>query len=174
MGNVDLLVKELMTAHVNSALDNDNLSSSFVKQMAAVGKSYTEAVASAVLSLGGTHGPTAQARQVLFNADNETIVQAIEEGVIIPGFGNAFYKDDIDPAWREFRSVLETEFPEVAARIEEVADILSSAKDKKLFPNPAVYTAATAHLMGMLPGTEIGLGVIARIPAWAQQWHENS
>jgi citrate synthase len=174
MENKDLLIAELRLAHVNSALNNDNLSSNLVKQMAIVGKSFTEALATAILSLGDVHGPTYQARRMLFYTDRKSLIRAINDGVIIPGFGNAFYKDNIDPAWIDFRKILEAEYPENAKQIDEIAELLSKLKGKDLYPNPAAYTAATAHIMDMLPGTEIGLAIAARMGVWAKQWHENT
>ncbi len=177
MSDVGRLMGLLADAHFDSAMNNEqNLSSSVVKQMGIALKTFPEAVASAVLTLGGVHAPVTQARHVIFNMENDDIVEAVASGMVIPGFGNAFHKDGIDPAWVDFEKALKEEEPDFAKRIDAVADIVNKAKGtnttNQLFPNPAAYTAAVAELLGMPEGTEVSLLVNARMRAWVLQWAE--
>lgn len=173
MGDLDLLTNLMMEAHLKSALNNDNLSSSFVMQMASAGKSFTESMATALLSLGNLHGPVTQCRQVLYYMEEDQLQQALDAGMIIPGFGNAFYKDGIDPAWDDFVEMLKVDFTPYHERIEEISKRLSDKKGTTLYPNPASFTATVAELLNMPVGTEISLAVSARIPAWVEQWSGN-
>ena len=170
MSDFGKLYTLMQNAHKNSALENDNISSRFIKEMAIIGKSYTEAIAVAILSLGEVHAPVYDARQVLFHTPDAAIKMALEDGLKIPGFGNSFYKESIDPAWDDFVVELNKEWPEYASRLNEVTEIINTYKQLKLYPNPAAFTAIVAEILNMEPGTEISLFILARIFAWNQQW----
>jgi hypothetical protein len=173
MSDVDHLYSLQQEAHANSALANDNLSSAFVINMARVGKSYTEAIATAILSLGNIHGPVKEAREILYRTDNSDIESALDSGLLIPGFGNAFYKDGIDPAWNKYEKELKLNWKEHADRIEAVRELIKTKKQIEIFPNPAAFTAVVAELLDVAPGTEISLAISARIVAWNVQWADN-
>lgn len=170
MSDPRILFDAMSTAHMNSALNNDNVSSSVIQQMARVHKTFGEAIAAAILTLGNVHGPVPQARQILYYTADKLLIQSITEGYIVPGFGNSFYKDSIDPAWEEFEALLIKEFPERAERISEVSAMISEAKGRKIYPNPAAFTATVADLINLPFETEVGLVVNSRMQAWAEQW----
>lgn len=168
----DRLINVLMSAHLKAAMNNDNLSSSMVKQVASAGKTFTEAVAAALMTLGQYHAPVTQAREVLFNVNDEDIVELLREGKKIPGYGNSFYHDKIDPAWDELDTILLKEHEAIYNRINHVSDLICQEKGVRLFPNAAAYTAAVAHLMGVDWHVELGLVMLGRLPAWMQQYRE--
>ena len=170
---MDDLLAAMNDAHYHSAINNNNVSSAVIMQMALVGKAFPESVAAALLTLGDVHGPTAQARHAIYYATTDEIENDIEEDLIIPGFGNAFYKDSIDPAWAQFDMRLRAEFPDVAREIDRIADMISYYKKKKIYPNPAAFTATVAELQGAPLGTEISLLITARMPAWVELWAMN-
>lgn len=167
------LLEVMNDAHYTSALNNSNVSSAAIIQMAAVGKAFPEAVAAAILTLGGVHGPATQARSVIYYTDIADIANDIEDGEIIPGFGNSFYKDSIDPAWSQFDMRLRAECPDASYQIDRVSDFVSKGKGKKIYPNAAAYTATVAELQGAAFGTEISLFITARMPAWVELWAMN-
>lgn len=172
--NADTLMGLMMRAHMQSALDNDtNVSSITLRQAAAVGKGFPEAMAAAILMMGQVHGPLTQTRQLLFCTDNETILSFLEGGGILPGFGNAFHKEGIDPAWERVDEYITEFYPEVSARITEVADILSEFKGKTMYPNPGTFTATVAEILDLPWGTETSLAVMGRMPAWTKQYDES-
>ncbi len=170
MSSVQELSGLMMKAHADAAANNDNLSSGTIKQMAIVQKSFLESMVAGLLTLGGTHAPIEQARQVLFYTDNEDIIAHIEAGFLLPGFGNAFYKDQIDPAWVDVEAKLKADFTSYAERIEEVTQILSEAKGKTIYPNAAAFTAAVAEILQMPIGTELSLLIQGRLFVWVDQW----
>jgi len=166
-GVLELLIK----AQYQAAMNNDNVSSAMVRQMAVVGEPFEKAVAAALLSLGGpVHGPTADARHVLFTADDAEIKERMLRKEKIPGFGNQFYRDKVDPAFAEFYTEIENNHPEIWTRLTHVAALIMEVKGKFFYPNAAAATAITAELMNLAEGTEIQLLVMGRLPAWAQQW----
>ena len=87
-------------------------------------------------------------------------------GKKIPGFGNSFFKDSIDPAWFNVESLLQDRFPKVSARIEELGGFVTASIGTKLYPNAAMFTAAACSELGVVRGFESALFIIARIPAW--------
>jgi citrate synthase len=167
----DRLLNVVLSAHLQPTINNDtNVSSTALKQSAAVGKGFPEAMASAILTLGNVHGPVTQARHLLYSAVNEEIITALEAGNYLPGYGNDFHKDGIDPSWEEVNELMEGSFPEHHARIWEVAGLIEKVKDRKIYPNPGAFTAATAEIIGLPPGTEHSIVVMGRMPAWTQQY----
>lgn len=174
MSERDQLLNAVMEAHLKSTMNNDtNVSSMALKQSAAVGKGFPEALASAMLTLGNVHGPITQARHLLYAADNDFIVSALGDGAILPGYGHDFHKDGIDPAWEEVNELMEDAFPKHHARIWEVADLIEKAKEQKIYPNPGVFTAATAEIIEIPFGTEHSIVVMGRMPAWTQQYAQS-
>lgn len=167
------LMNLTLTAHAVAAQNNEtNVSSMAVKQAAYVGKDFQTAMAAGILTLGNIHAPVTQARHLIFATDNEGIKQALEEGMRLPGYGNAFHKDEIDPAWEGVDEFLRSHWSQVHDRIHEIAGLIEEVKEKKLFPNAAAYTAATAQIMNTPWGAEVGLVVAGRLPVWSEQWRE--
>lgn len=166
------LLDLLAQGHNQAALNNNNSSSAILKEIAALGERFERAVAAALLSVGGTvHGPTEDARYVIFQATDEEIQERLDNGKL-SGFGNAFFKDQIDPAFIPFYEKLKEEEPDIWNRLERLADLIEERKGKRLYPNAAAATGIMAQLMNFAPGTEIGLLIQCRLGAWAQLWSE--
>jgi citrate synthase len=162
------LREALAWSHRRAALDNPNLSSIAVAQAAAAGVPFQQAVIAAITTLGALHGPTAQARRTIYRVPARELKAAIHEGLIIPGWGNAFYKGgDHDPAMGDLRTALEEEFPLTMAPIHWVTRALA-AEGKHLAVNAAGLTAAAAEALELPEGCELGLLIEARVSAWAQ------
>ena len=163
---LDLLLK----AQHQAALNNDNVSSAIIKQMAVVKEPFEKAIAAALLSLGGpVHGPTKDARYVLFTATDEEVRDRLKRGERLPGFGNQFY-DTVDPAFAAFFTYIENNHREIWLRVAHVTSLIVEDRGKFLFPNAALATAITAQLLNIPEGTEIKLLIAGRLNAWAQQW----
>lgn len=159
------LLSAVWKAHRDSALDNaDNVSNCLARVVAESSHSGMNAVVAAMLSLGGSHGPIAQAREVLFG---HIAPPVLPEGVVVPGFGNSFYAGSIDPNWTELAGVLRDEYPDVWAPIEHWSELLKEA-GKPCTPNPASLTAAVAELVGWPHGFEFLLLVMPRMTVWAR------
>ncbi len=69
--------------------------------------SITQAIAAALLTTGRKHAPITEARGLLniYRRDSlaatRIVQQALMDNVKIPGLGNSFYKDEIDPLFME-------------------------------------------------------------------------
>lgn len=173
MGMTDemALLNLTLMAHTQAAKENTgNVSSHVLQQAAHAGKEFPESMAAAILTLGMVHAPITQARGVLFSMENDAIREALWDGARLPGFGNSFHKDGVDPAWQPVDEFLEQTFPEIHERIWDVSDIISNVKSKKVYPNAAAYTAAAAHLTKQPFGTEHAILLMGRVPAWVEQW----
>jgi citrate synthase len=170
--NKDAVMAVLMRAHFTAAIENDNVSSTMVRTVAAVGKPLGDAFAAALMTLGEVHGPITQARALLFNGDDDLIRTDLERGLKVPGFGNAFFKEGIDPAWHDMDKMVYELDPKTGARLDVVSDMICAAKGKRIYPNAASYTAIAAHWMEFPWHTELALLVMGRLPAWTNQFHE--
>lgn len=172
MEGQNVLRQALMQAHFDAAINNNNVSSAAVRQVASVGKALPEAIAAACLTLGEIHGPTFQTRYTLFEAENEEIEALLMQGHRIPGYGNAFFKEGIDPAFKIVERMIYQDTVEIGQRIDEVGDLIVRVKGKRFYPNAAAFTASVAHILDVPWHTEIGLVIVARVPAWIRQFNE--
>jgi citrate synthase len=90
---------------------------------------------------------------------------AIEAGMKIPGFGNSFFKDQIDPAWSRVSELIKSDFPNANARVEQLHGWMKEA-GKNVHPNAALYTAVVCSELGVIPGAESAIFILARTAAW--------
>lgn len=163
------LLSMLFVAHEESARNNANLSNAAVDIARIGGVSFGQAVIAAVSTLGERHGPITSARSVLYARPNEAIHSAIESGVKLPGWGNSFFKDRIDPAWSSLNEAIKDAFPEDSQRLDSITSWLWEA-GKRVHPNAAAFTAIVAERIGLPVGAEVGLFVAARLPVWASRF----
>lgn len=124
--------------------------------------SMTAALASAVLSTGGLHAPVLQARVLLFR---QPVPRELPEGRI-PGFGNSFFRDRIDPSWDKVVGILSKSYLAIWNMIQNWSDLLK-ASGRILFPNAAAFTAAVAELVHWPVGQELIMVIQPRITVWA-------
>jgi citrate synthase len=169
----DKLMALLMEAHAKTAVENANASSAACINAGAVTGRLTNGLASAILCLGGHHAPITEARAVYTQWTKENIKEALLWGKFIPGFGNAFYKDSIDPAWQAVDTYLSTVYPKKYARIAELQGWMKE-ENVNLFPNAALYSAVACDIMECVWGAEISLLVLARLPMWTTLWATNN
>ena len=167
------LLSLVLTAHFNSARNQNNISSTYFFNTLLITDNMASAIASAVLTIGKEHAPITQARTVFSKWSHQDIANAIERGEKVPGFGNAFYKDDIDPAWFPVRDYLRTFMPAVHAHLDNLTLAVNTEIQKRsnknvnpIFPNPAMYSAIVTELFGWEEGSELSFFVLARLPAW--------
>ena len=153
----------LFKAHINAAKENSNASSEiFYYSMMGSGK-LINGIASGLLSIGGPHAPLADARLVLFDQDIEKTIDMADSGQKISGFGNSFFKETIDPSWKEFAIYVKNNMPEQWRRISEIS---MHVKGGKIPVNAAGLTAAFADFYQMEYGSETILFVLPRVTAW--------
>lgn len=160
----------LRDAHQRAARDNANLSSQLVIAMAQAGAPFEKTCASALLSLGTLHAPVTEARRLLRRPG--AIGEILWEFQRAPGFGNSFYRDEVDPAFKELHDVIMMEHMYWASALSLVSHELERVHCY-LYPNAAAYTAVVCEIEGVAEGTELALVIEARLPVWAELWAEN-
>ena len=166
------LLQAVMDAHDMAARNNHNASSGAAVNAFFGSAQLTNGIASAILTLGDAHGPIGPARFVYEKFDERALKSAIEAGMKIPGFGNSFFKDRIDPAWSHVREVIETDFPNANRRINQLHGWMKEA-GKDVYPNAALYTAVICSELGMIPGSEAAIFILARTAAWTSMCVKN-
>lgn len=161
-------------AHYKSSF-RDNLSSNAVMLSAAGSGQYFSAIAAALMTLGGIHGPVEEA-MMIFSQPSEDIkaftAEMLKHARKIAGFGNAFHKGEPDPNWVKVDEFLEKNFPEWSAKLKEMTEFFHT-NGKKIFPNPAAMTAVTALILRMPIESAGYLFVQARLGAWSQIFQAN-
>ena len=167
------LLALVLDAHFNSARNQNNISSTYFINTLLTTDNMASAIASSVLTIGKYHAPITQARNVFTTWSHKDIADAIQRKEKVPGFGNAFYKDDIDPAWFPVREYLRTFIPELYSHLETLTYVVNTERQKNsnkkinpIFPNPAMYSAIVTELFGWEEGSELSFFVLARLPAW--------
>lgn len=167
-GETEELLRLLWDAHVRASTQNNTNASNVAVMVAASGSgSLQHALASAILSTGGLHAPVTQARTVLFRTP---IPAKAPEDTLVPGFGNSFFKDSIDPAWDALVSKLK-EHPKVWRPIEAWQELIADS-GRAVYPNAAAFTAAVAELVGWPDGLEPVLVIQPRISVWARVFRQ--
>ena len=159
------LLQAVFDAHDMAARNNQNSSSGAAVNAFFGSAQLTNAIASAILTLGDAHGPISPARFVYERFDERALKSAIESGMKIPGFGNSFFKDSIDPAWSRVREIIDVDFPRASGRINQLHGWMKEA-GKYLHPNAALYSAVICSELGMIPGSESAIFILARTAAW--------
>jgi citrate synthase len=167
----DELIGAVLAAHRKAALENENVSSIALCLNASVQAAFPQCVASALQTLGGpVHGPAQDARELIYGWDDEEIHEFLVDGNIIPGWGNSFFKEGIDPAWAEVDALLRLKYAEHLERVDAITALVSDVKGTPLFPNAAAFTGVTAHVVGIPIGLEMLLVILGRLPAWGMQF----
>lgn len=160
------LISALMIAHMNATFSNKNLSKDVFLASLQGSSNALQAVCAGLLSTGSTHAPVIHARDVLFNFEksdeqvNNDISHMVRIGLRVPGFGNSFFKDNIDPAFQPIYDFLSDTIE--GKRIDFVNNIIN----KGLFPNAACLTAAVASYCNLPRLMELWLFIAPRTASW--------
>jgi citrate synthase len=159
------LLQAVFDAHDMAARNNQNASSGAAVNAFFGSAQLTNAIASAILTLGDAHGPIGPARFVYEKFDERSLKSAILSGMKIPGFGNSFFKDSIDPAWSRVREIIDVDFKKANDRINQLHGWMKEV-GKDVHPNAALYSAVICNELGMIHGSESAIFVLARTAAW--------
>lgn len=158
------LLSMLWRAQEGSGIENsDNASNFVVRNVSAGSLSLINALAAGVLSTGGLHAPVTQARTVIFRYPPH----AVGKDFIIPGFGNSFYKDRVDPVWAPLLLHIQEKYTDTASKIQAWSDVMKTS-NKNHHPNAACITAAVAEIVGWPDGMEPLLVIEPRLSVWAK------
>lgn len=157
------LVRAVLDAHATAARDNQNVSRVACEIAKAGSGDLVKGVIAALATLGQAHGPIAQAREVIFRGDPAAL---LDDGERVPGWGNSFFRDRVDPAWHRVEQLIRADHPAEATDLDEITSLLHK-RGKRIWPNAAAFTAVAAEVSGMPPGTEAALFIAGRLPVWA-------
>jgi citrate synthase len=175
----DLMTLACM-AHASSVY-RENVSSVTVLNAWVGSRRYEQAIAAGILTLGdGLHAPVVRAMALLGHDHPGTLATGLlKKHQKVPGWGNAFVKDHRDPAWDGVDRALFEHFNKWWTRLEMVTMALHDA-GKKLYPNPAAYTAACCMALEIPNKIASYLVVAGRLNAWTELvlrqpaiWHKN-
>lgn len=139
-------------------------------QAAGGSRSLTQAYIAALATLGEMHGPIEAAYVYLASSLGAVPAVSAFFNEKVPGFGNSFIKGRIDDAFLPVDQTIEALWPRWHNRLREITDVLH-ARGKKVFPNPAAYSALTALILNMPRHLSPMLFVQARLEAWATVFH---
>jgi citrate synthase len=155
-------------AHQQACTNNQNASKEICKCVAKCGGRIEGGIASAILSLGGTHAPLADAREMYLRGNHFLISKKLSENsnYKVPGFGNSFFRDSVDPAWIPVDSFLKESFPLSRDKITQLKNDVELATGKRLFPNAALFTAAVCEICEIPIGMESSIFILSRLPIW--------
>lgn len=163
------LATRLYEAHAK-CVPRENCSTAALIQAGGGSRSLIQGYIGALATLGETHGPIREAYDVLVSpsvvaaAEGETRYVVFPQ--IVPGWGNSFIRGRIDDAFLPVDQTIESLWPRHHNRLREITGLLH-ARGKKIFPNPAAYTATVALILGMPRHLAPMLFVQARLEAWA-------
>lgn len=157
-------------AHEGAARNNENNISNVLVTLSAIGSGdLGKSLVAGICGIGNIHAPITQARRVLFFLPMDYIEREIERGAMIPGFGNSFHKDSIDPAFIDFDTILRSGYPDIATKLQNLSDLMKKHQ-RPHHPNAAAYTAIAAELLGMASGLESLLLIKPRLEVWAERF----
>lgn len=163
------LLDAMNAAHQASALRH-NISHEALVLAARGSGNYIQSITAAMMTLGGMHAPVVDVCALLrFPLTKAHIDQIVQRGGRLPGWGNGFVKGEPDPLWQEVDGLLREVNPEIMAKIDEVTAWLHEA-GKRIYPNPACYTAASALTMALPAEASPYLFVSGRLGAWTREF----
>jgi len=179
------LITLLEEAHYLAGKRNPSISrDTFLSALAGSGN-ITQAIAAALLTTGKMHAPLNETRQLfnLFRRNPEMARQAVREalsdGMKIPGVGNSFFKDSIDPSFRDIKEAYEEVYALIYPKspisildgfTEMVNSEIAAKKEPEsfLYANAAGITAAVMELFLAPPYFENWVFISGRTRAWIE------
>lgn len=175
----------LQKAHYMAGLNNPSISRQVFDAAYQGSGNITQSICSGLLTTGAIHGPLTEAREFLYTFEQNTeqmkrvIENLIRQGEKVPGLGNSFFKDSIDPAFQttydlytklyEFATGGDTANPLDHLSAWTNASITRfKEKPSHLFPNAAGITAAVCNLLKAVPFYENWFFISGRSKAWIE------
>lgn len=159
------LLNKLFEAHRNSCY-RDNASSVAVVQSIQASGDLSKAIASALMTIGGRHAPLEKTYSFLkMEEPHQEVFRILKAGNKVPGWGGSFQKEGPDPIWAEVAQLFEKLYPQAANKLKRVTHELHK-HEKRVYPNPSAYTAASALALGLSGRLAVYLFIRARIDAW--------
>lgn len=183
-----MLIETLLEAHYKAGKTNNSISRE-VAAMAFYGSGDPMgSCASALLTTGKAHGPLDECRDILmsFRRSKKETIDMLRQyclmGKKLPGIGNSFFKDKVDPAfqeaYRDYRSLYldaQNDQPLLDAYVFECNKMLSEFKEKpmQLPPNAAGITAAICDLLNRPRYEQNWFFIAGRSKAWLEDMQDS-
>ena len=161
------ILRLLFEAHEFAAERNESASSNLFKMSCFGSGDFDKAVIAAIAMTGNLHAPIKDTRRILFHTSKQNILDMIDHGEKIPGFGNSFYKDGVDPSFIELNRYIRDRYFTIYKIVPWTQEMLRLS-GKILYPNAALYTAIVAEIIGFKNGAESFLFIYSRLPIWAK------
>ena len=163
------LTDALLKAHAEVALRGNPSHHALI--LAAQGSAnYFNALTAVFSTYGGIHGPLAGTYDLLLNPDPcAEITMRLDLGYQIPGYGNSFYKDGVEPAFQPVEAELRKVNPTLAGKIDLMTEFIHGL-GKKIYPNPSTFTCAVAITEGIQKEAVGFLVVQARLVPWTREF----
>ena len=128
------------------------------------------AIISAIASLGGSHAPIKEAYGMLCDTDDDIIKKCqeiIDKKWTVAGFGSDFVKGRRDEIFNDVDVYLSENYPIIHRKIELINSVLHN-NGKNVYPNAAIYTAATAIAEKYTQQSSMALLIKLRIDGWTR------
>ena len=152
----------ILDCHRNAAVTNDCVSSSAFRCSLIGGADLPVNFIAGISTVGVRHAPVTAARQVLYEAKNYDDI--IKSGGVVPGFGNQFFRDQIDPSFKPAYDALPEGY---RSELDQIAlSICREHQNYTIFPNAAGITAAVADVLDLPFGAEFMIFLIGRGAGW--------
>jgi citrate synthase len=161
----DTLLNLLVKAHQDAARNNPNASAELCKVATEGSGDFTKGVIAGLAATGGAHAPLGAARTVY----KYGFINYWDTGEKVPGFGNSFYKDKIDPAFVPTITHIKKYHTKYFERVVHLTNEIQKLMGKRLQPNAALITACVAEILEIPLGYESLIFMLARIPVWAEK-----
>jgi hypothetical protein len=157
------LLEAVLTAH-HASTQRDNISTIVLKSTFQGSWSFQQALAAAILTFGGAHGPVEQTMALL---DNDHVEKAVQEtlglGLKVTGWGSSV-EDDI---WQGVGDRVLEGWPVLGRRIRTVTRLLHES-GKMVEPNPSCWTAAMNIALGVPRHLALWPVLQGRLSGWAE------
>jgi len=185
----ETLINALIEAHYDAAINNTNISKMVALSAFDGSDNVMQAVAAGLLSTGHKHGPLTETRALLSMYDNDPKEAAaymrhlIQHGEKIPGLGNSFFKDRIDPSFKKVVDAYNSFFVKdgyylndegrplfefYVHAMEIINEVRPDAGKINLFLNASAITAGICNFVGATKYFENWIFITGRSRAWIE------
>lgn len=128
------------------------------------------AMIAASLSIGGAHAPIRLTLDFLTSEDPEGAARRmLGHGIRVPGWGNSFEKNGVDPIWKPVDEVFRQLYPRLGEQLDRITAVLHEA-GKMIYPNPSAYTAITAIVLDVPPAVAPYIFIVGRFNEWTLEF----
>lgn len=133
--------------------------------------SIIQALIAAIASSGGLHGPVQATYDLLTNPDPPAeIDRRIAAGLQIPGWGNSFHKEGIEPVYQPVMDELRKRNELLAAKIDRITEYLHGL-GILIYPNTTTFICSVGIVECIPVEVMMVLPIEGRLWAWAEEFH---